>query len=47
VLGFVIASALKAIPSAFPDPLTLIVALVCFAVGFFVARFMDVAEEKQ
>ena len=47
VLGFVIASALKAIPSAFPDSLTLIVALVCFAVGFFVARFMDVAEEKQ
>ena len=47
VLGFVIASALKAVPSAFSDVGTLAVALLCFAFGFAVARMMDAAGNTQ
>ena len=47
VLGFVVASALKAIPSDFSDPVTLVISLLCFAGGFTVARMMDVTEERQ
>ncbi len=47
VLGFVIASSLKIIPASFHDPLILIVSFFCFAIGFFAARTMDTAKEKQ
>ena len=47
VLGFVIASTLKIIPSSFGDWVTFAVSVVCFAVGFAVARIMDVAGQKQ
>lgn len=47
ILGFVIASALKTVPSDFGNALTLVISLVCFAVGFAVARAMDIAGNKQ
>lgn len=47
VLGFVTASSLKIIPSSFNDPFTLIIALICFALGFATARGMDLAKDKQ
>ena len=47
VLGFVVASALKAVPSAFPTPALLLVSFACFVLGFAVARGMDVAGNKQ
>lgn len=43
VLGFVLASSLKILPSTLGDPLTATLALVCFGVGFAVARGMDLA----
>ena len=36
VLGFVITSSLKIVPATFASPVELIVALLCFAVGFLV-----------
>ena len=47
VLGFVIASSLKIVPSTFSGAGSLIVAVVCFAVGFVIARGMDVIKKKQ
>lgn len=47
VLGFVVASSLKAIPTDFKDGGTLVISIICFAVGFVVARAMDKAEQKQ
>ena len=47
ILGFVIASSLKIVPVRFESAGTLVLALVCFAVGFALARFMDVAKNKQ
>lgn len=47
VLGFVTASSLKIVPSSFSTPLTFIIALLCFALGFASARCMDLAKEKQ
>ena len=47
VLGFVIASALKIVPHSFASPLALISSLLCFAVGYAVARAMDIAQSKQ
>lgn len=41
VLGFVIASALKAIPHSFPNTTSLIISLLCFALGFALAWAMD------
>lgn len=46
VLGFVVASSLKAIPTEFPNTASLIISLICFAVGFAVAYIMDKAESK-
>jgi putative membrane protein len=46
VLGFVVASSLKAIPTEFPSTASLIISLICFAVGFAVAYIMDKAESK-
>ena len=47
VLGFVIASSLKIVPAEFDGAVTLIVSLVCFAVGFVVARGMDLVRHRQ
>lgn len=41
VLGFVIASSIKIIPSDFKDPLTLLLSLACFGLGFVIAWGMD------
>ena len=47
VLGFVIASALTIVPTAFENVGQLILSLVCFGAGFAVARAMDIAMKKQ
>ena len=41
ILGFVIASSLKVVPTSFSDHLIFIIAIVCFAIGFVAARMMD------
>ena len=46
ILGFVIASSLKILPSSFGGIGTLIVSIICFAGGFAVARYMDCAKDK-
>ena len=46
VLGFVVASSLKALPLSFPTTLSLIISIICFAIGFVIARVMDKAEAK-
>ena len=47
VLGFVIASSLKIIPSSFANPMLFVASVLCFAVGFAVARGMDWMQNKQ
>ena len=47
ILGFVIASSLKIVPVEFESAGTLALSLVCFGVGFALARYMDCAREKQ
>ena len=47
VLGFVVASSLKALPSSFKGAWDIVVSLVCFATGFAVARYMDIVGEKR
>ena len=47
ILGFVIASSLKILPTSFESPLALLIGLVCFAGGFAVAVAMDKASEKE
>lgn len=47
VLGFVIASSLKILPSEFKGPWELVISLACFAAGFAVALGMDKAQAKQ
>lgn len=47
ILGFVIASSLKIIPSSFTNTVTLIISIICFALGFFVAVAMDSVHCKQ
>ena len=47
ILGFVIASSLKILPTSFGSPATLVIALVCFAGGFALARAMDLAQENE
>ncbi|MBR4040199.1 MAG: DUF368 domain-containing protein [Clostridia bacterium] len=47
ILGFVIASSLKIVPVEFDSAKTLVLALVCFAAGFVLARYMDCAKNKQ
>lgn len=41
ILGIVIASSLKIVPLEFENTLTLLVSVVCFAIGFTATRFMD------
>lgn len=47
VLGFMVASTLLIFPSSFPDALTLIISLACFAGGFALARWMDLKQESE
>ncbi len=46
ILGFVIASSLKIIPTNFQSTSVLIVSLVCFVTGFAAVRAMDVWGER-
>jgi putative membrane protein len=46
VLGFVIASALKAIPTDFGNTTSLLVSIICFVLGFAVAWAMDRYKQK-
>lgn len=45
ILGFVIASSLKIIPTDFLSPTVMIVSIVCFVAGLAAARAMDVWNE--
>ncbi|MBQ4546339.1 MAG: DUF368 domain-containing protein, partial [Oscillospiraceae bacterium] len=47
ILGFVIASSLKIVPTSFEGVGSLVFSLACFGVGFAVARYMDIARNKQ
>ncbi|MBQ9978179.1 MAG: DUF368 domain-containing protein [Clostridia bacterium] len=47
ILGFVISSSLKTLPHSFGSVWTMIISVVCFAVGFAVAVAMDKAERKK
>jgi len=47
ILGFVIASSLKIVPTGFESAGTLALSLACFAGGFALARYMDCARGKQ
>jgi putative membrane protein len=47
ILGFVIASSLKILPSSFDNILTLILSIICLVIGFIVARAMDLAEKNK
>ena len=47
ILGFVIASSLKIVPTGFESTGALVLALICFAAGFAVARYMDLAKSRQ
>ena len=47
ILGFVVASSLKIVPTSFEGTGALVLSLACFGVGFAVARYMDCARNKQ
>ena len=47
ILGFVISSSLKTLPYEFESLTTMIIAIVCCALGFFVALVMEKHESKQ
>lgn len=47
ILGFVISSSLKTLPSAFENALSMIISIICFGVGFWIAIAMDRAEKKR
>jgi len=47
ILGFVVASSLKIVPSSFESAGSLVFSLLCFGVGFAIARGMDCARNKQ
>ena len=47
ILGFVIASSLKIVPTKFESAGTLVLSIACFLAGFALARAMDCAREKQ
>ncbi len=47
ILGFVIASSLKILPSTFDSMGLLVISLACFVGGFVVARAMDRVQEKE
>ena len=47
ILGFVVASSLKIVPTQFEGAGSLVLSLACFGVGFAIARGMDCARSKQ
>lgn len=47
ILGFVISSSLKTLPHDFKSPWTMIISILCCAVGFAVAIAMEKTESKQ
>ena len=47
ILGFVISSSLKALPKDFSGPYTMLISIICCALGFFVAWVMEKHESKQ
>ena len=47
ILGFVISSSLNTLPTSFQSGWSLVISLVCFAIGFVIAAAMDKAESKQ
>ena len=47
ILGFVISSSLKTLPHEFSSPWTMIISIICCALGFVVALAMENAESKQ
>ena len=47
ILGFVISSSLNTLPTSFKSGWSLVISLVCFAIGFVIAAAMDRAESKQ
>ena len=47
ILGFVVASSLKIVPASFDSPLSLVLSVACFGVGFAIARGMDCARNRQ
>ena len=46
ILGVVIASSLKIVPTVFESTVTIIVSVICFIIGFAVARYMDKTKSK-
>ena len=46
ILGFMIASALKIVPTSFESILVLLISLLCFALGFFISFLMDNQKNK-
>lgn len=47
ILGFVISSSLKTLPHEFKSVWTMIIAVVCFGIGFIVAVWMERSEKNQ
>lgn len=47
ILGFVVSSALKTLPTEFRSTESMIISIICFAGGFVLATAMDRAENKQ
>lgn len=47
ISGIVIASSLKIVPTNFDNVITFIISLICFVVGFIIARYMDLLSNKQ
>jgi len=46
ILGIVIASSLKIVPTMFEDVFTVIMSVICFIIGFAVAIYKDIAKAR-
>lgn len=46
ILGIIISSSLKIVPTSFPDITTTVISLLCFGAGYAVVRFMDKIKTK-
>ena len=47
ILGFVVSSILMIVPTSFSGILQLILGILCFAIGFILARMMDVRRPEE
>lgn len=47
ILGFVISSSLKTLPNEIENPYTIVISVICCAIGFAVALAMEKAEKTQ